>query len=646
LKFLLTGLVLASLSIGWAATRTSPTAPPERSVTDRPIQIPEDGYVSSDTCRSCHPDQYASWHRSYHRTMTQVARPGTVRADFDGTTIADVHGRPMQLERRGNRYWAEFDDPDWSGEGTAAPRISREVVMITGSHHQQVYWYATGRKRLLGQLPGAYLIAEQRWIPRRMAVLHPPSDPVFSETGHWNSTCVACHATHGKPEFDTPFGSQPIETQTVDTRAVELGIACEACHGPSERHAALNRNPLRRYTQHLVGRPEPTTTEPRRLDPKRSSQVCGQCHGIWEFYDAAGERAANSKGLPYRPGDDLISTRFVAQPRVNAESPTMKALLADDEGFVRDSFWSDGMVRVSGREYNGLIESPCFTKAADPARTLSCFSCHTLHKTTADPRPLAAWADDQLGPGMDTDTACTNCHAPIRTNITAHTKHRADSSGSSCYNCHMPYTTYGLLKTIRSHTISSPSVRETTVTGRPNACNLCHLDKTLRWTSEHLERWYGAEPAALGADESTIAMSILLSLKGDAGQRAILAQAMGWPAAQQASGTDWIAPYLSQLLDDPYDAVRFIAGRSLATLPGFASFGFDFVQPPKVRYERQLEAMRVWDRTRGGLTTEGRGRRTTAGAPELLLDQEGRLQVPEVLRILRSRDNRRVLLRE
>src|SRR5687767_4747285 len=25
------------------------------------------GFVSSDTCQSCHPDQYASWHQSYHR---------------------------------------------------------------------------------------------------------------------------------------------------------------------------------------------------------------------------------------------------------------------------------------------------------------------------------------------------------------------------------------------------------------------------------------------------------------------------------------------------------------------------------------------------------------------------------------------------
>ena len=43
----------------------------------------------------------------------------------------------------------------------------------------------------------------------------------------------------------------------------------------------------------------------------------------------------------------------------------MKRLLADDPGFVEDSFWSDGMVRVSGREYNGLIDSPCFKDATD-----------------------------------------------------------------------------------------------------------------------------------------------------------------------------------------------------------------------------------------------------------------------------------------
>ena len=36
--------------------------------------------------------------------------------------------------------------------------------------------------------------------------------------------------------------------------------------------------------------------------------------------------------------------------------------------------------------------------------------------------------------------------------------------------------------------IESPDVATTLKTGRPNACNLCHLDKTLDWTAEHLAK--------------------------------------------------------------------------------------------------------------------------------------------------------------
>ena len=258
-------LVAASAVAGVAAVFSRPALPSESSIADRPIQVSEDGYVSSQTCKACHPNQYNTWHSSYHRTMTQVAAPETAAADFDGVTVDGVHGRPMRLNRRDGQLWAEFDDPDSSVRLEERSRIERQVVMITGSHHQQVYWYATGRNRLLGQLPGAYLIRERQWIPRRAAVLHPPTDPPFSETGHWNSTCIACHATFGKPQFDTPFGSQRVDTQVVQTTAAEFGIACEACHGPAAEHVAKNRNPLRRYGLHLSASSDPTTTQPERL---------------------------------------------------------------------------------------------------------------------------------------------------------------------------------------------------------------------------------------------------------------------------------------------------------------------------------------------------------------------------------------------
>jgi len=545
--------------------------------------------------------------------MTQVAAPATVATSFDGVTVEAAAGGPMQLEQRGQELWAEFGDPDdasLASDTRVAPvrprRIRRQVVMTTGSHNQQIFWYTTGNSRVLGQLPAIWLTAEQTWIPRRAAIMAPPSAAHHSETGAWNGICLSCHATAAQPRFDTPFGSRPIGEQSADSRAVEFGIACEACHGPGDAHANANRSPLRRYTLHFTRAADSTIVQPARLDSRRGSQVCGQCHSFWEFANAAAEREANAHGLPYRPGDDLAATRFVVQPTSNLETAAMREFLAADAGFIRDIFWSDGMIRATGREYNGLIESPCFARATAPSRTLTCFSCHTMHKADDDPRPLRQWADDQLSPRAIGDAACAACH----TMDDAHSHHRAGSSGGSCENCHMPHTTYGLLKTIRSHQISSPSVQATITTGRPNACNLCHLDKTLAWTADRLAEWYGSARPALGADEQSVAASVLWLLKGDAGQRAIIAQAMGWRAAQDASGAGWLAPYLALTQKDQYDAVRLIASRSARTLPPF------------------------------------RRDQLPRGSAALLITSDGTFDAARVNRLVRERNNRPLVYRE
>ena len=635
-------LLLFSAVLGWSITRAPEPRVPEAQITNRPIQVADEGYVSSDTCKACHPSQYAAWHGSFHRTMTQLAAPDTVRADFDGVRVTDVPGNPIRLERRSDQFWAEFGDPDWDGQGSERPRVTRQIVMITGSHYQQVYWYRTDRTRVLGQLPASYLIAEQRWIPRDAALLHPAVEGASSETGRWNAVCINCHATAGKRRFEAPenVAEAGAPALAADTRVAELGIACEACHGPSAEHARLNRNPLHRYRQYLTGEADrAAVVQPALLTPALSSQVCGQCHGVWEYYDQPAERQANSGGLPYRPGDELVTTRFVVQPTRNRSAPTMQGLLAAYPGYLRDSFWSDGMVRVSGREYNGLIDSPCFANATDATRTLTCMSCHTMHKAPDDPRPIAAWADThQVTAGMDGNGACLQCHGAIRTNVPAHTRHPQDSTGSSCYNCHMPYTTYGLLRALRSHQISSPTVAASVETGRPNACNACHLDKTLAWTSEYLEQWFGTPKVELSEEERTVAASLLWLLRGDAGQRALAAWSMSWPPAQRVSGTAWMAVPLAMLLNDPYDAVRFIAGRSLRSVPGFEGFQYDFLAPAPDRLSATLKAL---DQSPGTLRSVDR-----RPDPAVLVGPTGAPDMDAIVRLGLERDDRPIVLRE
>src|SRR5438445_2558555 len=111
---------------------------------------------------------------------------------------------------------------------------------------------------------------------------------------------------------------------------------------------------------------------------------------------------------------------------------------------------------------------------------MKCLSCHTMHHC----KPHF-----QLGKGMETNDACYQCHDSYRQRLTEHTHHAAESSGSLCHNCHMPYQVYSLLTTHRTHRISVPRVRDSLGTGKPHACNLCHLDKSLGWTQEQLSMW-------------------------------------------------------------------------------------------------------------------------------------------------------------
>jgi len=107
----------------------------------------------------------------------------------------------------------------------------------------------------------------------------------------------------------------------------------------------------------------------------------------------------------------------------------------------------------------------------------------------------------------------------------------------------MPHTTWGLIKASRSHTITSPGVVESLPPiGRSNACNLCHLDKTLAWTATHLHSRYGHVVPQLSADQKTIAASALWALEGDAAQRAFAAWSMGWDPARAVSADHWMAP--------------------------------------------------------------------------------------------------------
>ncbi len=588
---------------------------------DRPIADPSPGYATSGTCQACHPAEHASWHASYHRRMTQVATPESVEAPFDGRTL-EAYGARARVSRRGDRHWVDVESSDANG---VRESVSGAVQLVTGSHHMQIYWLSSGRDRELRQVPFVYLREPARWVPRPSIFLQPPPAHIHPEEGRWNTTCLMCHSTDPRPGIPNRR-----TLETVDTRVSEFGIACEECHGPGEAHVARNRDPLHRYGQHLGTPDAADIVQPAKLAARRSSEVCGQCHAIAYFRTRSDETAFLQRGFSYRPGEELERERVLVRRHAQEQPPLVARYL---EGDWDNSFWSDGLVRVSGREWNALAMSPC-----SASRELSCLSCHEMHPAADDARALAAWRDDQLGPGMRGDAACLQCHAAPELASAAHTHHPADSPGSRCQNCHTPYTTYGLLKAIRSHAVERPDQRTTAATGRPNGCNLCHLDRPLAWAGEQLEAWYGTPQPAYRDDERRIAAGALWALSGDAGQRALVAWSMGWEPAREASGTAWLPPYLLQLmLDEPYDAVRYIAERSLRSLPGYEKLGYDFLAPREERLRRVQAGVGRFAR----LLAKGRAR----GRPETLVDAAG-FHEAEFQRLAAQRDDREVALRE
>ena len=637
------GLVAAIVLVaaGFGALRWQPpqSLPPAQN---RPLQIKETGgssergFVTSNQCRSCHPAQYASWHASYHRTMTQVVTSESVVADFDNLQLW-FDGRRYDLSRRDGEFWVELSDPDGvdrviqlaqRGEvdqaralAASLPRTRRRIVMSTGSHHHQLYWYSSGSGSELYMLPFVYLIKDQRWVPRVSAFLVPPNEVEPRKV--WNRDCLPCHSTDGSAGYsaDEPLGPR---LGVPDSRLAEAGIGCEACHGPAEEHVRGNSNPVRRYRLRLAGEGDPGMVQPERLPAAKSAEICGQCHSVNTEYTYQDWTAMLRQGSNYQAGADLAGSRYIVSRETVSDSPLFEGWLGSNPRFLDEWFWPDGQIRVTGREYNGLLESPCYRGGK-----FSCISCHSMHES--DP-------NDQLAARMEGDEACLQCHQKFRRKLDQHTHHPAASSGSRCYNCHMPNTTYGLLQLTRSHTVNSPSLSDDLESGRPNACNLCHLDQTLGWTAGHLERWYGVNPAEVSEEQRSISAAVVALLKGDAGVRALVAWHMGWGEAQEASGKDWLAPFLAQTLNDPYDAVRYIGARSLRRLPGFREFSYDFLAPPGELARAPQRAAEQWK-----LPPESKWK---SRGSRVLIGHDGLPRRDEIDRLLRQRDDRPVYLVE
>jgi predicted CXXCH cytochrome family protein len=152
--------------------------------------------------------------------------------------------------------------------------------------------------------------------------------------------------------------------------------------------------------------------------------------------------------------------------------------------FSRKGFYKDGRFRQTTFMVEALERSQCFKKGQ-----VSCGTCHEPHGHDSVSNPTAL-----KFPGKP-DLMCTGCHTQFqgRARAAQHSHHSAESEGSRCVSCHMPRIMDALVFRARTHQIDDiPNAEMTRHFGEensPNACLLCHQEKSVEWVQQSLLSW-------------------------------------------------------------------------------------------------------------------------------------------------------------
>jgi hypothetical protein len=95
---------------------------------------------------------------------------------------------------------------------------------------------------------------------------------------------------------------------------------------------------------------------------------------------------------------------------------------------------------------------------------------------------------------------------------------------------------------------------------------------------------------------------------------------------------------LAQLLADPYGVVRYVAEHSLAKLPAFEGFRYDFLASHEERLREVGLVQSKW--------LAGRAEPPSKTGVEVLIDAAGNLMEAQIRSLLEERDDRPVSIKE
>ncbi len=463
-------------------------------------------YVGSEACIACHEDAAAAWTGSHHALAWTPPSPETVVADFDGT-VFERGGMTARFRVEGDAYHVAVTESD-------GVTTDYRVHSVAGIEPLQQY--------LLQAEPGRLQSFDVVWDNEKGGWFHlypgqelPPDDGLHWTGPYktWNARCAECHATGYKKAYDAT-------TRSDASTQAEIGVGCEACHGPGQAHLDWARDTTREPPAgYGLSQPFATT--------EATIQQCATCHSRREAHDDASP-------LPGTPYHDAYGLALLRPGAYHADGQIL------DEVYVYGSF-------LQSRMY---------------AAGVGCLNCHDAHSA----EPVA-----------EGNAVCTQCHSPAGNpdfptltlaeyDAPEHHFHAPGTEGAQCKSCHAPERVYMGNDWRADHSFRIPRPDLAAETGAPDACTTCHTDRDAGWaasqTAAHFPETDNRGPhygqtLAGGRKKAVAAAGDLAALAADSGQPAIVRATALWllETANSSVSAERVAP----LLSDPDPLIRAAA---------------------------------------------------------------------------------------
>ena len=346
---------------------------------------------------------------------------------WKGTLMANIL---QDIKERPAAVLGDFSKPD-----PLVTFTSDDITHTYGSKWKQRYFKRVGDDFIV--MPAQWDIRNKQWRPYYVKpgtewwTAYYPTEQEKRPTG---ALCDGCHSVN----YD-------IKTKKV----TEWNVGCEKCHGAGGAHL---KNPV-----------NATIVNPAKLDSVRADDVCIQCHSQGKPRQIPIEGGYYDWPVGFQPGQRLSDVWRLEEHHLGKETFT---------------HWPDGTAHKNRMQGNDYVKSQMYVKG------VTCYACHDVHGT-----------DYEAEVRLPENQVCTQCHSDRlqpgpRGSLEHHTQHKADSEGSKCVACHMPLIqqTIGNVM-VRSHTFKFISPALTATAGIPNACTLCHKEKTNEWAMEEIRKW-------------------------------------------------------------------------------------------------------------------------------------------------------------